>query len=212
MNHFHFNQTDMQLKFLLPILLVLTAVFSVSTGCAIQRNKPKPQSGIYLTASDYLLTKLSLANPCGKDHKIKLNDFWGSHHITVMHEGQKYRFNKDSIYAYQDCKGKVFRFFSNYSNEYEILEKKTVTVYSNIVNEGTGKGIHAVTRYYFSVLPDSAIKPLTLENVKNAFPDNHALHNELDKYFRSDAELCTYDARHKAFRINHILGETTFLH
>lgn len=202
----------MQIKFLFPILLVLTVIFSVSTGCAVQRNMPKPQSGIYITAPDYLAGNLSLSNPCGKSHKIKLSDFRGSQYITVMHDGQRYRFNKDSIYAYQDCKGKVFRFFSDYSNEYEILEKKTVTVYSNIVNEGTGKGTHSVTRYYFSVLPDSAIKPLTLENVKNAFPDKHALHNELDKFFRTDAELCQYDARHKAFRINHILGETTFLH
>lgn len=212
MNHLSFNQTDMQTKFLLPILFVLTAVFSVSTGCAVQRNMPKPQSGIYLTPADYLAGKLSLANPCGKKHKIKLNNFWGSRHLTVMHEGQKYRFNKDSIYAYQDCKGKVFRFFSDYSNEYEILEKKTVTVYSNIVLEGAGRGTHTVTRYYFSVLPDSPIKPLTLENVKDAFADNHALHDELDKYFRTDAELRKYDNRHKAFRINHILGETTFLH
>lgn len=202
----------MRTKFLFLILLVLTTIFSVSTGCAVQRNKPKPQSGIYLTPSDYLAGKLSLSNPCGKSHKIKLNDFWGNHHITVMHDGQRYHFNKDSIYAYQDCKGKVFRFFSDYSNEYEIVEKKTVTVYSNVISEGTGKGIHSVTRYYFSVLPDAPIKPLTLENVKNAFPDKHALHDELDKYFRTDAELCKYDARHKAFRINHILGETTFLH
>jgi len=202
----------MQNRYLYPLLLVLAAAFLVLAGCATQRNMPKPQSGIYITAADYQNGNISLANPCGKSHKIKLKDFWGSRYVEVKHEGQTYRYHKDSIYAYQDCEGKSFRFFYNYSNEYQILENKTVVIYSMQFTETAGKGIHQMTRYFFSITPDAAIVPLTLENVKNAFPDNHALHNELDKYFKKDAELCEYDHRHKIYRINHILGSNSFLH
>ena len=176
-----------------------------SFGLQAQKSDPKTPSGLYLTAEDYQNGKLTLPNTYGKSHKIRLKDFWGSRYLEVEHEGQKYRFHKDSIYAYQDDKGKVFRFFKNYSNEYRLLENKSLAIYSMTETDTRGKGAKWVTLYFFSTSLKESIVPLTMENVKNAFPDNHKLHDELDKYFKKDQELTMYDNRHKAFRINHIL-------
>lgn len=52
-----------------------------------------------------------------------------------------------------------------------------------------GKGVRRVTLYFFSTDLKQPVQPLTIENVKNAFPKNHKLHNELDKYFKKDQGL-----------------------
>jgi len=187
------------------ITLVWTSIALTSFGLQAQKSDPKTPSGLYLTAEDYQNGKLTLPNTYGKSHKIRLKDFWGSRYLEVEHEGQKYRFHKDSIYAYQDDKGKVFRFFKNYSNEYRLLENKSLAIYSMTETDTRGKGAKWVTLYFFSTSLKESIVPLTMENVKNAFPDNHKLHDELDKYFKKDQELTMYDNRHKAFRINHVL-------
>lgn len=195
----------MNKRFFFCILLVWTSIALTSFGLQAQKSDPKAQSGLYLNAEDYQNGKLTLPNTSGKSHKIRLKNFWGSRYLEVEHGGQKYRFHKDSIYAYQDDKGKVFRFFKNYSNEYRLLENKSLVIYSMDETDTRGKGIKRVTRYFFSTSLKEHIVPLTMENVKNAFPDNHKLHDELDKYFKKDQELTVYDNRHKAFRINHIL-------
>ena len=186
-------------------LLVGAIIFLTSFDIQAQPRNLKIQSGIFLTAEDYQNGKLTLPNPSGKSYKIRLNDFWGSRYVEVVHEGQKYRFHKDSVYAYQDSKGKVFRFFKNYSNEYRILENKRLMIYSMEKPDTKAKGAKPVTFYFFSTALNEEIIPLTIENVKSAFPGNHWLHDELDKYFKRDQELIEYDYRHKAFRVNHAL-------
>lgn len=187
------------------ILLVWTSISLTAFSLYAQPNTSKAQSGLYLTAEDYQNGKLTLPATRGESHKIRLKDFWGSRYLEVVHGGQKYRFHKDSIYAYQDYKGKVFRFFRNYSNEFLLLESKSLVIYSMDETDTKGKGVRRVTLYFFSTDLKQPVQPLTIENVKNAFPQNHKLHNELDKYFKKDQELVVYDDRHKAFRINHVL-------
>jgi len=186
-------------------ILLTWAVFSLALA-PVQAQTSKSQSGLYMSAADYQNNKLSFAGYDGKAHKIRLKDLWGSRNLEVVHDGQKYRFHKDKVFAYQDSKRRVFRFFNNYSNEYQILENKTVVIYSMKVNETASKGIRSVTRYFFSVSLDGDIIPLTLEKIKDAFPDDHKLHDELDKFFRKDEELISYDRRHQSYRINHVLG------
>ena len=59
--------------------------------------------------------------------------------------------------------------------------------------------------YFFSVGPNGDIKPLTILNVKKAFPDNHKFHDLLDMSFKSDWGLTTYDDFHKMFKVNRLL-------
>ncbi|MCK6693322.1 MAG: hypothetical protein L6Q97_14650 [Thermoanaerobaculia bacterium] len=202
----------MNKRFFFCILLVWTSIALTSFGLQAQKSDSKTQSGLYLTAEDYQNGKLTLPDTPGKSHKIRLKDFWGSRYLEVEHEGQKYRFHKDSIYAYQDDKGKVFRFFKTYSNEYRLLENKGLVIYSMEVTDTRGKGVRRNTLYFFSTTLTASVLPLTMENVKNAFPENHGLHNELDKYFKGDKELAAYDGRHSMFRINHVLGSILSQH
>jgi len=56
-----------------------------------------------LTDANYQNINLSYAHPCGKDHKIKLNDFLGKDFVTVKHNDTLHTCKKDCIYAYVDC-------------------------------------------------------------------------------------------------------------
>jgi hypothetical protein len=43
-----------------------------------------------------------------------------------------------------------------------------------------GKGYRTIQEYYFSVRPEGQILALTLENLKQALPNNHKFHDSLD--------------------------------
>lgn len=166
-------------------------------------------SGIYMTAADYASGKLSLEVDCKSEkHKIKTHDFTGKPHIVVIHQGNEFRYKKSSVYGYRDCDGNVFRFVGN--NEYKILESKSLTLYQIDVLKPnpSGKGSVTVKESYFSLKQDSEIKSLTIFNLKNAFPDDHNFHDQLDAAFKYDEDLMEYDSFHKSYKVNHIL-ETT---
>jgi len=46
---------------------------------------------------------------------------------------------------------------------------------------------------------------LTLENLKQAFPDNHRFHDALDATFAAGRVLAEYDEFHKMFKVNRLL-------
>jgi hypothetical protein len=46
---------------------------------------------------------------------------------------------------------------------------------------------------------------LTLENLKQAFPDNHKFHDSLDATFGARQTLAEYDEVHKMFEVNQLL-------
>ena len=47
--------------------------------------------------------------------------------------------------------------------------------------------------------------PLTMENLKKAFPENHKFHDDLTAQFKNDKELMAYDSFHKKTKLNHLL-------
>jgi hypothetical protein len=49
------------------------------------------------------------------------------------------------------------------------------------------------------------IKALTLENLKQAFPENHRFHDWLDATFCAGQNLGEYDEFHKMFKVNRLL-------
>src|SRR5438128_1140960 len=69
------------------------------------------------------------------------------------------------------------------SHRYEILEARDLVIYSTdvIVRKGTLE-----KAYFFSVGPKGEILPLTILNLKNAFPDNHVFHDSLDMMFKDN--------------------------
>jgi hypothetical protein len=97
-----------------------------------------------------------------------------------------------------------FRVIGN--DRYQILEAKALYIYSldRIVRKGALE--HA---YFFSVGPTGDVQRLTILNLKNAFPDNHAFHDLLDTSFKHDSDLTKYDDFHKMFKVNRLLAAST---
>ena len=60
------------------------------------------------------------------------------------------------------------------------------------------------TKYYFSDKSSDLVVDLTKENLKKAFPQNHAFHDALDANFKEDKELTNYDDFHKIYKINRL--------
>ena len=89
------------------------------------------------------------------------------------------------------------------SQRYEILEARDLVIYSQdaIVRKGTLE-----KHYFFSVGPTAPILPLTILNLKNAFPDNHVFHDSLDMMFTHDSQLTKYDGFHKMYKVNRLLA------
>jgi len=85
---------------------------------------------------------------------------------------------------------------------YEILEARAIYIYSTdvLVRKGTSE-----KAFFFSVGPSGDILPLTILNLKNAFPDNHTFHDNLDMAFKHDSDLTRYDDFHKMFKVNRLL-------
>jgi hypothetical protein len=86
---------------------------------------------------------------------------------------------------------------------YEIVEAKALYIYTGdvLVRKGTLE-----KAYFFSVGPNGDILPLTILNLKKAFPDNHSFHDFMDMAFKRDSDLTRYDDFHKTFKVNRLLA------
>ncbi len=62
-------------------------------------------------------------------------------------------------------------------------------------------------KYFFTTASSDVLQPLTKDNVKKAFPENHAFHDALDATLKSDADLINYDTFHKMYKINWLLQQ-----
>ena len=77
-------------------------------------------------------------------------------------------------------------------------------IYSRVVETSKGKGRITETQYFFSAAPGSELQPLTIANLKRAFPDNDRFHQLLDMQFRHDQELVWYDDFSKVYKVKSI--------
>lgn len=166
------------------------------------------ESGVYKTADDFRNGKLSLGANCdNQKHKIKLNDFFNKDYITVIHEGKEVRFKKNSVYASKLCDGSIYRFFGG-NDQYEIINPEEQIIIYKKAKLISGKGTRTpLVNYYFSKDASSSIEELTIMNLKNAFPDNHAFHDAIDATFKSNADLASYDNFHKMYKVNWLLKQ-----
>lgn len=166
----------------------------------------KDSSGIYKTADDYTSRRLSYAiNYKTEKHKIKTYLLFKGNTVRVKHQGITYDLRKAETYGYRDTKGKEYRFISEV--EYAILnpgEQLLIYVYQHLAHSGKEANKYQPS-YFFSTGAASAPQPLTKENIKAAFPDNHNFHDELDAQFKNDKELYAYDRFHKMYKLNWIL-------
>ena len=196
----------------LKISIILFAlIFSKSFAQAtnLSAETIKPNSGIYLTASDYKHNHLHLASDRSAKNKFRLNDLFGGEKLTVSHEGKNYQFSKDSIYGYQDKDGTDYRFYKSHSSEYKILESGKIVIYERQQPGSKQTGFKPLVRYYFSNGANNNIYPLSLENLKKEFKGDKVF-DFLDTNFRSDSDLIQYDSYHYQYRINYYLSKINY--
>jgi len=179
---------------LLPLFLSL-----FTASASVPRSEPRT-SGIYLTAAGYDEGRLTSEGHCGsKDHKLELHDVLNKSYIHVTHGIETTRYAKSDLFGFRACDGKDYRFVS--TQEFRILEAKELYIYAQRV--GGGRVVREV--YHFSKGSNGTVLPLTLENLKHAFPDNHAFQESLDRVFGAKKDLAQYDRVHKMFKVNRLL-------
>jgi hypothetical protein len=98
----------------------------------------------------------------------------------------------------------------SYNNlSYKVVDTDGFIIYSRDVHATGSKATVKERRYYFSKNGESEIHPLTINNLKYAFPRNREFHDLLDIHFRSNDELTRYDSFYKEFKLKSIFKKAT---
>lgn len=189
------------------VIHTLFVLIALNAGRLLAQNN---NFGVYNNYEDYKIGKVTLACKCNSSDKIKLNHFFSKNHIALIKDGKNYRFSKDSIFGYRDCKQNDYRFYKERDKEYKIVENKSIVIYVADValTSANGKAREFVKKYFFSTSLTSPILPLDATNLKRAFPDNLKLHSLLDLDFYSESDIAGYDTIHKTYKVNFLLSQT----
>jgi hypothetical protein len=165
------------------------------------------KSGVFKSFADFKTSKMEYGINCATEmHKIKLTDFFGKDYITVIHDGKSYELKKAETWGFQLCDEKIVRFQGK--EDFQVSEKGILWIYSKqTLQAGNPKNTSSryITSYFFSKDGDGKILELTPNNVKEAFPDNHNLHDAIEMQFPASASITEFDDYHKKFKINHFL-------
>ncbi len=97
-----------------------------------------------------------------------------------------------------------------HKEKFQVVDTTAFYLYTqnkNVVPAG-GKGMYRTDLYFFSTTADSPILPLTIENLKSAYPDKSAFHYALDAYFNSDKQLMAYDVYAKMYKLKFLFLQT----
>lgn len=92
---------------------------------------------------------------------------------------------------------------------YKILNKEgplTIFKYEHGAHLTKEAGKYA-PKYFFTTVSSDILQPLTKDNLKKAFPENHPFHDALDATLKYDDDLTQYDTFHKMYKINWLLKE-----
>lgn len=193
----------------------LAIILSLSLSLPFRPQCQTDSCGIYLTGQDYKTGKLTYGNRCNSSRdKLKLHDSFSGKYIDVVHGDTKTHLCKDSIFGYRDCKGIAYRFYKSYDKEYRIEDTNQLVIYSAYISvpPSNVKHFQFYKKYFFSVSYCSPIYPLTILNLKRAFPDNLKFHDLLDITFGSNEPLYEYDATHAMYKISYLLSKSINKH
>lgn len=163
------------------------------------------QAGLYKSADDYLTGKLEHEKQDFEKHKLRTDLLFNKYVVKVVENGEAHKYFKWDIYGYKNKKNQSFRFFNEKS--YRIVDTTSFVMYAREENIVRGKEKTRETKYYFSKNAESRIVPLTIRNLKMAYP-NRDFHDMLDVHFRSNKELIRYDAFHNEYKLKRIFTRT----
>lgn len=174
---------------LLPILTLTQAFSSPDT------------KGIYRTQADFDSHHLEFSAPAtSRKVIIRTHEFLGAPNVTIDSGGQKYYILKVELFGYRDGK-RDFRFYGDQA--YEILDTAGFYLYAKSALQ-KDKGSAVQTQYYFSTTGSDSILPLTIDNLKAAFPDKTAFRYSLDCQFGRDSRLLEYDNQSRRYKLKQI--------
>ena len=167
----------------------------------------KDSSGIYQTADDFRNHKLSYAINY-KTEKHKINDylFFDATQVKVKHHGTTYTLDKSTTYGYKSTTGDVFRFVGN--ETYQILnpdEELLLYLHTTPVSVTVDPLKRVQEHYYFSKDAAGSLVELSIDNMKKVFRENSKFLASIDKYFKKDEQLTSYDTKNKIYTLNRLL-------
>lgn len=138
--------------------------------------------GLYSTVEDYNKNKFAFGFPCDSvKTKVKVHEFFSTG-ITIRTKGSTIRFRAADFFGYQDCNGDAYRFYNK--SAYLILNRNTIFLYAE--DRIRSKSHESERVYFFSKNASDAILPLTIHELKIAYPDNRYFHDEIDAIFKDD--------------------------
>lgn len=195
-------------SFLTTAALALLGLFS---GFPDVQEPAEPQSrGLYRTAQDFRQGRLSLAVDCKTNrNQLRLHEIGPRPYVTAVKEGEEYKLAKAQLFGYRDCDGRVYRFV-NSNEHYPILNpgEELLLYRTSLPAVGHNPGY---VRLYFSAAAEAPVQPLTLRNLKQAFPDNHDWHDRLDAQFPAGSDLAAFDNFHGMTKVNWLLQRSQVL-
>ena len=192
------------MKFVHVLLGVL-----VITAATSRAKAQTATAGLYTTADDFLKQKITYPVDCSDGSDIlRVNNLFESASCVVKSKGEKHRFYKVNFYGYRNCKNENYRF--DYKTPYQIIDTAGFFIYYRSVQAEAvkGKGLVKTDAYFFSTKADNTIQPLTMNNLKKAFPGNHSFQYALDAHFRSDRDLAAYDTFQKTYKVTYLYGQS----
>jgi hypothetical protein len=172
------------------IHLVLTPLFSSGQN---------DSTGIFASGEDFLSKRLTYSASCSNENnKI---DFWGKNVRFKIDEGskkRKYKFNNDRIFGLTTCKN-TYRFQDRL--EYNIINTRHVPIYSRTIATGSSEGTFYEDQYFFSVLAEGKIPPLTKLALKEVYSSNAEFVSYGDSSFKKYRELGVYNDQLKQYML-----------
>lgn len=183
-----------------PFFLLLGLLTCASTSWA---QSGPASAGLYRSADDFRRQQLTMETNCQQaPFRVRLHEFGARSYITVIHQGRKDTLAKAAVYGYRDRDGREYRLANN--QRFPILNPGEEVLLYKLEQATVGKNLGYV-RLYFSATAASPIQPLTLLNLKRAFPTNLRLHEMLDAQFPAGRNLADLDEFHGMTRLNWLL-------
>ncbi|RFM27457.1 hypothetical protein [Deminuibacter soli] len=155
----------------------------------------KDNTGLYMSAGDFETQALKYTD----NYVIRTSPLFSPYKIKVLKAGDVTVLFKDDVYGYRDSKKQDYRFFNE--AEYKIINTKGLYLYSRRTTTVKGKIRETHTQYYFSENASAPLKTLSIYHLKQAYPNNAALHDALDAQFRYDQDLAQYDNYQKHYKL-----------
>lgn len=161
-----------------------------------------PQSGIYPSFGEWQASKPIYSLRCEDKANVEVNDtdVMGTGLLLVKQAQEKVRLNKDSLYAWVNCDGTMYRFQARES--YTVLEKGPIWIYEKLDRVQNGKSYSLEKHFFFSLNGQTTIAPLNKTSLKKALPGKTQLHLMMDMLFQTEQDAAIYDTHAKMFKIN----------